>query len=188
MSFFSRLKSSAESVTATQPLAPAAPEPAPPAPILPPDAPEPSPERSAVPVTQFEAVPAKRGRGRPPGSKNKPKMKFVDEPSQPPTEVQVVKAVEGVQVVKEAVAAVEEAIEAVVEARPSPKGFTVKSVTVGKGVTINLGSFNSVRFDVSMTAEGEDYEATYSALLDEVNTRLEAEAAKYATDAEAGKR
>lgn len=86
-----------------------------------------------------KAEPVKRGRGRPPGSKNKAKD----------------------------------------EAPPQPKdgaGLVIKSITITKGYTVNVGAFNSVRFDVSMTAEGAD---CYDALKAEVDAALEAEVAKY---------
>lgn len=50
-----------------------------------------------------------------------------------------------------------------------------KAITVTKGATINVGNFNSVRFDVSVTSEQHTYEEIYA----EVSRRLDEEAAKY---------
>lgn len=87
---------------------------------------------------------SKRGRGRPPGSKNKAKEEVIAyDPS---------KTVSAAQ------------------------GPVIKSVTITKGYTVNVGAFNSVRFDVSMTAEGAD---CYDALKAEVDAALEAEVVKY---------
>lgn len=62
---------------------------------------------------------------------------------------------------------------------PWVSGVIVKSVTVTKGYTVNLGAFNNVRFEVSVTGEGSDLEAVYSTLMGEVEERMAAEAAKY---------
>lgn len=186
MSFFKKFSSPTTSSTpapATEP-----------APVLPADAPKSDPALAAKPVEGFQAVPPakehrmvikdmeptptpvieaapapvevaeqpKRGRGRPPGSKNKPKLANAPLVSvEPPAPV----AVE-----------LKDAGEVAVRA---PASVTVKSVTVSKGFTVNLGAFNNVRFDVSVTGEGSDLETVYSTLMGEVEERLAAEAAKY---------
>lgn len=173
-------------------------------PVLPPDAPKSDPALAAVPVEGFEAVPpprrqliadeqevkadlqkfdeaveriearkqavevmkaanatlepgepspAPKKRGRPPGAKNKAKETAVAETG-----------------------AVNEALVQVT----SP--VSIKSVTVSKGFTVNLGSFNSVRFDVSVTGEGSDLELVYSTLMCEIEERLNAEASKYESE------
>lgn len=157
--------------------------------VLPPDAPKSEPEKAADPVEGFSPVPpprkmkiedvpplapapelksmsvaefaktaeapapeaSKRGRGRPPGSKNKAKE---EAPTQP-KDGQVI-TYDPSKIVN--------------------AGLVIKSTTVTKGCTINVGAFNSVRFDVSMTAEGAD---CYDALKAEVDAALEAEVAKY---------
>lgn len=102
--------------------------------------------------------PAPKKRGRPPGSKNKAKETPV---VFPPGSMAALSAEEQAACV------------------PS---VTVKSVTVSKGFTVNLGSFNSVRFDVSVTGEGSDLELVYSTLMGEIEERLNAEAAKYESE------
>ena len=62
---------------------------------------------------------------------------------------------------------------------------TFTTVTVSKGVTINVGSFNSVRFDVSTTAAGPDFETCYRAAYAACTAKLDEEAEKY--EAETGK-
>lgn len=163
MSFFSKMK-------------PAAVE-AQPQPVLPPDAPKSEPAKAADLVEGFSLVPPprkmkiedvpppapapevpsapaatepateapKRGRGRPPGAKNKPKE---EAPTQP----------------------------------KDVGGLVIKSITITKGYTVNVGAFNSVRFDVSMTAEGAD---CYDALKAEVDAALEAEVVKYQAEVDA---
>lgn len=54
----------------------------------------------------------------------------------------------------------------------------VKEVTVSKGFTINLGDFNSVRFDVSVTADSSNFESAYAQLLLDVQKKLDEEAEK----------
>ena len=149
----------------------ATPPPAQAQPILPPDAPksdpalaaeppktkekerllvvkeEPKPEPEPVveePKAEESPVPPPK-RGRPKGSKNKPKES------------------EGAA------------------STPSPSGFTVTKVSVTRGFTLNLGNFNSARMDITLEAEGEDFEATYAALYAEIQKRLDAEGAKLAT-------
>lgn len=167
--------------------------------VKPPDAPPSQPEKAAEPVAGFSATPPsrkmlivdvkeekpvtkdqvvealvlaqptqeqvkaaaaketieKRGRGRPPGAKNKPKT---EEITYPPGSM--------------AEAAAKEQAEA---------SRQFKSITITKGATINVGNFNSVRFDVSVTSEEHTYEEVYA----EVSRRLDEEAAKY--DAEMAK-
>lgn len=65
-------------------------------------------------------------------------------------------------------------------------GVVFKSVTITKGCTINVGNFNSVRFDVSMTAEGADVDATYAEVLAEVERRLDEEASKFQAETSKG--
>lgn len=56
-------------------------------------------------------------------------------------------------------------------------GVVFESVTVTRGFTMNMGDFNSARFDVTMTARHGpgDAEAAYEQVLAEVNARVEAE-------------
>lgn len=68
---------------------------------------------------------------------------------------------------------------------PAPP-VTFKSVTVSKGCTINVGSFNSVRFDVSCTVESADPDGAYSEAYQLCTLRLEAEAAKYEAETAKG--
>jgi len=186
MSFFSKLK------------APAANPTPPPAPVVqkvtPPDQPPSKPELAAVPVEGFQAVPpprkmvmidvpapepepvkvaepvvtepvveapveAPKKRGRPVGAKNKPKELVVENVTVSPN--------------------LKAGTVMVVETEKFAPPVAIKSCTVTKGYTINLGNFNSVRFDIGMIAEGEDLELLYSTLMSEVEERLEAEAAKY---------
>lgn len=202
MSFFKKLHGAQQTPAAPPP----APQPEPvrvvegplekPA-VLPPDAPKSDPAIAAEPVEGFSPVPppkvavtefkkelgtevkvvevernaegavtdigpnqVKRGPGRPKGAKNRPKMTFVDVPNDPPQ-------------------ATVEAPAPVSTPKPNPKGFTITSVTVHKAYKIGLPNYSSVDFGYSLTAEGEDYEATVSALEVEVEKRLEAEAAKW---------
>ena len=108
--------------------------------------------------------PAPKKRGRPPGAKNKAKLSG---------EVLVAPASTPVELAGEVAATL-----SYKEAAP----VTVKSVTVSKGFTVNLGAFNSVRFDVSVTGEGSDLELVYSTLMGEIEKRLNAEAANYESE------
>lgn len=108
--------------------------------------------------------PAPKKRGRPPGAKNKAKLSG---------EVLVASTSTPVELAGEVAATL-----SYKESTP----VTVKSVTVSKGFTVNLGSFNSVRFDVSVTGEGSDLELVYSTLMGEIEERLNAEAAKYESE------
>lgn len=93
-------------------------------------------------------------RGRPPGAKNKPK----GESTVPTTTTQAEEA----------------------DAMGAPRQF--ESVSVSMGVTVNVGNFNSVRFDVSVTSKEHTYEEVYA----EVKARLDAEAAKYEAEVAKG--
>ncbi len=63
--------------------------------------------------------------------------------------------------------------------------FTIKTITISHGATINLGNFNSSRCDVSMTAEvGADVDTAYAALDTLVKTKLLAEVEAYSKAAE----
>ena len=131
---------------------------------------ETAPAQAEAPVE-----PVKRGRGRPPGSKNKPKLAE-------PVAVELKDA--GVQAVEAPprgnVALAEKAFEAIRTEQPNAGMVSIKSVTVSKGFTVNLGAFNSVRFEVAMTADVRgDVELGYSTLMGEIEERLAAEAAKY---------
>lgn len=112
--------------------------------------------------------PAPKKRGRPPGSKNK---KIVN----PEPEVVVSDSLKSGDVL------VMEVDRFKPVSTPEPE-VRVKSVTVSKGFTVNLGSFNSVRFDVSVTGEGSDLELVYSTLMGEIEERLNAEASKYESE------
>jgi CRISPR/Cas system-associated exonuclease Cas4 (RecB family) len=184
MSFFSKMKPAA-----------AAPEVQP---VLPPDAPKSDPAKAAEPVEGFSPVPAprrnliveaapspsadlaheapkptpppapetpaepvKRGRGRPPGSKNRPKEPSVT--TDPNVKDGYVIAYDPAKIVNAA------------------QGMIIKSRTVTKGYTVNVGAFNSVRFDFSATAEG----GTDEELRDYVDSVLEAEVSKYQAEVDA---
>jgi CRISPR/Cas system-associated exonuclease Cas4 (RecB family) len=111
------------------------------------------------PLVTFIQKPKGKG-GRPPGSKNKPK------------------------VVTPALDSMGDPMDLEATSEQSPK-VVLKSVTVNKGYTINVGAFSGVRFDISATAEGADFEQTYEALYALVNERLESEAAKYQAEIDA---
>lgn len=64
-------------------------------------------------------------------------------------------------------------------------GAVCKSVTVSRGCTINVGSFNSIRFDVSATVEG-DFDAAYQAAFEACSRKLEEEASKYEAETAKG--
>lgn len=53
-----------------------------------------------------------------------------------------------------------------------------KTITYRRGVTLNIGDFESVRVDVEATVEldGEDFEEAYSAVKEEVDGAVRAEA------------
>lgn len=156
--------------------------------VLPPDAPKSEPEKAADPVEGFSPVPPPR------------KMKFEDVPPPAPTtsdlahealKAPISEAVD--QMFKEQAEIIVAAAEkkrgrgrppgsknkAKDEAPPQPKdggGLVIKSVTITKGYTVNVGNYSGTRFEVSMTAEGAD---CYDALKAEVDAALEAEVVKY---------
>lgn len=61
-----------------------------------------------------------------------------------------------------------------------------KSVTVSRGCTINVGSFNSIRFDVSFTFEGFDPDDAFRTAYAACQARLDEEAAKYEAETAKG--
>ena len=181
MSFFSKvLKKESESVSAPSSVA-----------VLPPDAPKSDPAKAAAPVEGFSPVPPprkmkyvdvpeekkpeptawptpaagpdKRKPGRPPGAKNKPK---IENPQTPAERIQEVQK------------AVDQGLVTTEQAKKLLDTGDVRefeSVTVSMGCTVNVGNFNSVRFDVSVTSKQHTYEEVYA----EVKRRLDAEAEKY---------
>lgn len=102
--------------------------------------------------------------GRPPGAKNKSK-EGVESPQAPAARMEVVQ--QGLADGK----LTEDQARKLLE--PAERQF--ESVTVNMGVTVNVGNFNSVRFDVSITSREHTYEEVYA----EVKRRLDGEAAKY---------
>jgi hypothetical protein len=119
---------------------PTAPAVTPPPPAAPPPAPTAAPE------------PEKRGRGRPPGAKNKAK-------GEPPAQ----KA---------------EPAESPVQAEKG--AITFESVTVNYGLTLNLGNFNSARIDCAMTAKFQGSpDVAFAAVLEKVQANVAAEINKF---------
>lgn len=109
--------------------------------------------------------PVKRGPGRPPGAKNKPKA----EPSK------ALEAPTGVTVSEPLVPGVVNAADFI----------QFESVTVNYGLTLKLGdgkSYEFVRLDCSMTAKGRDPDATYSAVLEKVKANVSAEIERLRAD------
>lgn len=174
MSFFSKVLKKDESASAPSSVA-----------VLPPDAPKSDPEKAAAPVEGFSPVPPprkmkiedvpeekpelksmtvtefaktaepeKRKPGRPPGAKNKPK--------------EMPEILKQKEMVGPNLKRFEES-----ESNPAERQF--ESVTVSMGCTVNVGNFNSVRFDVAVTSKQHTYEEVYA----EVKRRLDAEAEKY---------
>lgn len=186
MSFFNKLKST-PAASPTPP--PTAPMPTPPQIVTPPDAPVSDPALAAKPVEGFSPipppagveVPAPKRRGRPPGSKNKPKMQFVDVPNEPtatPNPPVGATSVEPALVSLRSVPA--PAPTPAPTPAPAPAAKTrFKSVTVTKGATINLGDYNSARVEISVTVEGDDYEVAYYDCLCKVDAALDAEGEKF---------
>jgi len=106
----------------------------------------------------IEANPLKRGRGRPPGSGKK--VEF----SAPPVPV-----------------------ESKENSLPIAPGVQFESVTFSYGATVNMGSFNSVRIDVSMTAKHTgDADAAFQVVMDKVKEKVEVEMAKLAAAPKVG--
>lgn len=103
----------------------------------------------------------KRGPGRPPGAKNKKTVMAPDNHGPAPAVLGPNESVD------------EKGYAYTPKASDLLRQF--KAITVTKGATINVGNFNAVRFDVSVTSEEHTYEEVYA----EVSRRLDAEAAKY---------
>lgn len=119
--------------------------------------------RGAIPVSGplIEANPLKRGRGRPPGSGKK--VEF----STPPVSV----------------AGKENSLPNL----SSGPGIQFESVTFSYGATVNMGSFNSVRIDVSMTAKhAGDPDAAFQVVMDKVKEKVEVEMTKLAAAPKVG--
>lgn len=58
----------------------------------------------------------------------------------------------------------------------------ISQVTYSRGETVNTGNFNSVKFEVSVTAEiedGDSAEEVYAKIKDAANSKVAAEAAKH---------
>lgn len=104
------------------------------------------------------ANPLKRGRGRPPGSSKKVEFSA---PAPP--------------------------VESKENPLPISPGIQFESVTFSYGATVNMGSFNSVRIDVSMTAKHTgDPDAAFQAVMDKVKEKVEIEMAKLAAAPKVG--
>lgn len=107
----------------------------------------------------------KRGRGRPPGAKNKAKAEpLSDIPAQ--RMQQVIEKLEDGEID-------EKQAKKLLEVAPAERKF--KSQTFTFGATINVGNFSGVRFDWSITSE----EHTREELQAEVMRRIDEMAAKY---------
>lgn len=118
------------------------------------------PGRGAVPSSGplIAANPLKRGRGRPPGSSKKVEFSV---PAPP--------------------------VESKENPLPISPGIQFESVTFSYGATVNMGSFNSVRIDVSMTAKHTgDPDAAFQAVMDKVKEKVEIEMAKLAAAPKVG--
>ena len=122
-------------------------------------------EAKPTPVVGLVETEVKRGRGRPPGSPNKPKVEVTTSPLLREGENKVLE-VERVTYDPQASADMR---------AEQARARKFKSVTISKGCTINVGNFSGVRFDVSVTSEEHTYEEVYA----EVSRRLDEEAAKY---------
>lgn len=164
-------------------------------PITPPDAPKSDPALAAKPVEGFqkpatkhqfvevlEAAPVapvveapapapapvveeKRRPGRPPGSRNKPKVTT-------PAPISPTVTTGGADI-----------ILACKDPDPASE-IQFESVTVSYGLTLKLGdgkSYEFVRLDCSMTAKGPDADATYEAVLARVKAKVEEEVTKLAS-------
>jgi hypothetical protein len=118
------------------------------------------------PVTEPEK---KRGPGRPPGAKNKPKDNPIG-PSDGEVREQERKQAE----ISRAAAKLAE----MDLARRVFDPIVFESVTVNYGLTLNLGNFNSVRFDVAMSAKGTNPDATYDAVMARVRAKVTEEIEK----------
>ena len=136
-------------------------------------APQPTPPPPADPdrgATQssgslIAANPLKRGRGRPPGSGKK--VEF----SAPPGSVE----------------SKENSLPTPTPKAAPPASIQFESVTFSYGATVNMGSFNSVRIDVSMTAKhAGDPDAAFQVVMDKVKEKVEIEMAKLAAAPKVG--
>lgn len=106
----------------------------------------------------IEANPLKRGRGRPPGSGKKVEFSAPLVP-----------------------------VESKENSLPIAPGVQFESVTFSYGATVNMGSFNSVRIDVSMTAKHTgDPDAAFQVVMDKVKEKVEAEMTKLAAAPKVG--
>lgn len=106
----------------------------------------------------IQSNPLKRGRGRPPGSSKKVEFSV---PAPP--------------------------VESKENPLPISPGIQFESVTFSYGATVNMGSFNSVRIDVSMTAKHTgDPDAAFQAVMDKVKEKVEIEMAKLAAAPKVG--
>lgn len=136
------------------------------------DVPPASPPPAPTPVIEQDApvaAPVKRGPGRPPGSKNKPKHEVVVAPAPSPAPAPT-----------DNLAMANKAFEAVRSETPVvSEKFAFETVTVNYGATINTGNYNSVRFDVTMSARfSGDPEAAYQRVLQAVMEKVGAEVEK----------
>lgn len=133
------------------------------------EAPKPTPPPAPEPEK-------KRGPGRPPGAKNKPK----DNPIGPSDgEVREQKRKQA-EISRAATKLAEmDLARRVVEADNAfVETIQFESVTVNYGLTLNLGNFNSVRFDVAMSAKGTNPDATYDAVMARVRAKVTEEIEK----------
>lgn len=133
--------------------------------VLPPDAPKSDPALAAQPPKNdgLEKLAKKKGRSK----KESPQEKLFTAPVEAFAEAAVSDLTVKKQTALEELAAIGQEME-----------VKVTSVTFSKGATINLGNFNSVRLDVSMTGEGESYDIVFKKLKFEVEERLNEETAK----------
>ena len=106
----------------------------------------------------IQSNPLKRGRGRPPGSSKKVEFSV---PAPP--------------------------VESKENPLPISPGIQFELVTFSYGATVNMGSFNSVRIDVSMTAKhAGDPDAAFQVVMDKVKEKVEAEMTKLAAAPKVG--
>ncbi|TXH10173.1 MAG: hypothetical protein E6R04_05950 [Spirochaetes bacterium] len=112
----------------------------------------------------IQSNPLKRGRGRPPGSSKKvefsaPLVPVESKENSLPPSAQTA----------------------------APTSIQFESVTFSYGATVNMGSFNSVRIDVSMTAKHTgDPDAAFQVVMDKVKEKVEAEMTKLAAAPKVG--
>lgn len=140
-----------------------------PQPTPPPADPDRGTAQSSGPL--IAANPLKRGRGRPPGSGKKVEFSMPPEP---------------VESEKNSLPGLSAGTPMSVVCAPGP-GIQFESVTFSYGATVNMGSFNSVRIDVSMTAKHTgDPDAAFQAVMDKVKEKVEIEMAKLAAAPKVG--